>query len=201
MANWTRRAQCRRASSASTTLFSTFSHTRCLRRHHRLRISREKEAEPSAITSIACPCEIRPVVPRVSLSYGAVLQAQRLANNSGCLLYSDQSALLPCLGPIFGCPLVRCADCAYPITSCVRLQIWSMKKEGDAAAKKKPKTSAAQIRVQKGTHCPYSSFPLARQADCNDLVCRHHRVGLAINHEDRVPRPGQLAPVHADHHS
>lgn len=29
-------------------------------------------------------------------------------------------------------------------------QIWSMKKNEDAAAKKKPKTSAAQIRVQKG---------------------------------------------------
>ena len=30
-------------------------------------------------------------------------------------------------------------------------QIWSMKKNEDQAAKKKPKTSAAQIRVQKGT--------------------------------------------------
>ena len=30
------------------------------------------------------------------------------------------------------------------------LQIWSMKKNEDASAKKKPKTSAAQIRVQKG---------------------------------------------------
>ena len=29
-------------------------------------------------------------------------------------------------------------------------QIWSMKKTEEAAAKKKPKTSAAQIRVQKG---------------------------------------------------
>ena len=32
----------------------------------------------------------------------------------------------------------------------VRPQIWSMKKTEDAAAKRKPKTSAAQIRVQKG---------------------------------------------------
>ena len=31
-----------------------------------------------------------------------------------------------------------------------RLQIWTMKKNEDAAAKKKPKISAAQIRVQKG---------------------------------------------------
>lgn len=30
------------------------------------------------------------------------------------------------------------------------LQIWSMKKNEDASAKRKPKTSAAQIRVQKG---------------------------------------------------
>jgi len=30
------------------------------------------------------------------------------------------------------------------------LQIWSMKKSEDVSAKKKPKTSAAQIRVQKG---------------------------------------------------
>lgn len=33
-------------------------------------------------------------------------------------------------------------------------QIWSMKKNEDAAAKKKPKTSAAQIRVQKGMIAP-----------------------------------------------
>jgi ubiquitin-conjugating enzyme E2 M len=31
-------------------------------------------------------------------------------------------------------------------------QIWSMKKNEEAAAKRKPKTSAAQIRVQKGVH-------------------------------------------------
>lgn len=30
------------------------------------------------------------------------------------------------------------------------LQIWSMKKNEEAAAKKKPKMSAAQLRVQKG---------------------------------------------------
>ena len=37
------------------------------------------------------------------------------------------------------------------ISLTVPVQIWSMKKNEDAAAKKKPKTSAAQIRVQKGT--------------------------------------------------
>jgi hypothetical protein len=34
----------------------------------------------------------------------------------------------------------------------VLIQIWSMKKNEEAAAKRKPKTSAAQIRVQKGVH-------------------------------------------------
>jgi ubiquitin-conjugating enzyme E2 M len=32
------------------------------------------------------------------------------------------------------------------------LQIWTMKKAEDASTKRKPKTSAAQIRVQKGAH-------------------------------------------------
>ena len=36
------------------------------------------------------------------------------------------------------------------VTALTKLQIWSMKKTEEAAAKKKPKTSAAQIRVQKG---------------------------------------------------
>jgi ubiquitin-conjugating enzyme E2 M len=41
------------------------------------------------------------------------------------------------------------------------LQIWSMKKTEEAAAKKKPKTSAAQIRVQKGG--PHPLFAPFRQ--------------------------------------
>lgn len=40
---------------------------------------------------------------------------------------------------------------------CALFQIWTMKKNEDAAAKKKPKISAAQIRVQKGE--PIPSFP------------------------------------------
>lgn len=35
-------------------------------------------------------------------------------------------------------------------------QIWSMKKDSEAAAKKKPKVNAAQLRVQKGTILPLS---------------------------------------------
>jgi hypothetical protein len=38
--------------------------------------------------------------------------------------------------------------CTY--THHTKSQIWSMKKNEDAAARRKPKTSAAQIRVQKG---------------------------------------------------
>lgn len=44
-------------------------------------------------------------------------------------------------------------------------QIWSMKKNEEAAAKKKPKTSAAQIRVQKGVH----SIHLLGTCDFADL--------------------------------
>jgi hypothetical protein len=39
-----------------------------------------------------------------------------------------------------------------PSTINASIQIWSMKKNEEAAAKRKPKTSAAQIRVQKGAH-------------------------------------------------
>lgn len=38
------------------------------------------------------------------------------------------------------------------------LQIWSLKKADQEAAKKKPKTSAAQIRVQKGDFSPRPSM-------------------------------------------
>jgi hypothetical protein len=44
-------------------------------------------------------------------------------------------------------------------------QIWSMKKNEEAAAKRKPKTSAAQIRVQKGVH----SIHLSGACDVADL--------------------------------
>jgi hypothetical protein len=43
------------------------------------------------------------------------------------------------------------------------IKIWSMKAKEAAAEKKKPKTSAAQIRVQKGTlrlPCNHLSKPL-----------------------------------------
>jgi ubiquitin-conjugating enzyme E2 M len=49
-------------------------------------------------------------------------------------------------------------------------QIWSLKKNEEAAAKKKPKTSAAQIRVQKGERSIHI---------CGGLATR--RVTLSLN--------------------
>ncbi len=51
------------------------------------------------------------------------------------------------------CPAVRSLTVRSPLRTGY-LQIWSMKKDENAAAKKKPKTSAAQIRVQKGERQP-----------------------------------------------
>jgi uncharacterized Tic20 family protein len=47
-----------------------------------------------------------------------------------------------------------CLSHLLPASVLTPLQIWSMKKTEEAAAKKKPKTSAAQIRVQKGGSHP-----------------------------------------------
>ncbi|KAH9937219.1 ubiquitin-conjugating enzyme/RWD-like protein [Fomitopsis serialis] len=51
------------------------------------------------------------------------------------------------------------------------IKIWSMKKNEDAAAKKKPKTSAAQIRVQKDlTELELSSTMKTHFPDPSDLL-------------------------------
>ncbi|KAI5835978.1 hypothetical protein K523DRAFT_325051 [Schizophyllum commune Tattone D] len=51
------------------------------------------------------------------------------------------------------------------------IKIWSMKKNEDAAAKKKPKTSAAQIRVQKDlTELDLPSTMKTHFPDPNDLL-------------------------------
>lgn len=71
-------------------------------------------------------------------------------------------------------------------------QLWTLKKNEEAAAKKKPKTSAAQIRVQKG---------LWRfQSDYDRIFnwSRSHRAGLAIDDEDELPRPCGSAQLHTD---
>ena len=48
------------------------------------------------------------------------------------------------------------------------IQIWSMKKNEDQAAKKRPKTSAAQIRVQKGA--PLTPTPLDNVVELEPLI-------------------------------
>jgi len=81
------------------------------------------------------------------------------------------------------------------------LQIWSMKKNEDAAAKKKPKTSAAQIRVQKGAYLftAFSMFPLltTRMA----YAFRLDRVGPPVNNEDTLPRSRRSPQLHSDDHT
>ena len=61
------------------------------------------------------------------------------------------------------------------------------KKEGDAAAKKKPKTSAAQIRVQKGPLLclsPNSQIRSGGLTGCEEGKRRPYRVGAAVDDED-----------------
>jgi hypothetical protein len=67
-----------------------------------------------------------------------------------------------------------------------------MKKNEDAAAKKKPKTSAAQIRVQKGMY--YSSIDIAfwrlkmltTDRVSLGVLIRLDRAGLTIDNEDEL---------------
>ena len=58
----------------------------------------------------------------------------------------------PSLHPTPAYPLYR-----LPSSNVSCPQIWSMKKDSEAATKKKPKVNAAQLRVQKGTYIP--TFP------------------------------------------
>lgn len=57
-----------------------------------------------------------------------------------------------------------------------------MKKNEDAAAKKKPKTSAAQIRVQKGM-----LVVSAREDLSHTVEYRFDRIGSPFNNEDKLP--------------
>lgn len=70
--------------------------------------------------------------------------------------YLDRSSLVVQLCfPRLSLPGFCCLISAHPRTDRSPLllptQIWSMKKDSEAAAKKKPKVNAAQLRVQKGT--------------------------------------------------
>jgi hypothetical protein len=61
-----------------------------------------------------------------------------------------------------------------------------MKKTEEAAAKKKPKTSAAQIRVQKGGFYPV--VILAIQKRIYFVFARLDRARPTIYHENQFPR-------------
>jgi hypothetical protein len=58
-----------------------------------------------------------------------------------------------------------------------------MKKNEDAAAKKKPKTSAAQIRVQKGRLIYYP-----RKVFCYNVEHRFDGIGSPFDNEDQLSR-------------
>lgn len=59
------------------------------------------------------------------------------------------------------------------------IQLWSVKKNEEAAAKKKPKMSAAQLRVQKGTFSSdksqYFRHSLSLHSTCNRSSGQVHR--------------------------
>jgi hypothetical protein len=73
-----------------------------------------------------------------------------------------------------------------------------MKKNEDAAAKKKPKTSAAQIRVQKG-------YVLLRLFEMTtEYPTALHRLdgaGFTINHEDSFRRSRRSTQLHTYYHT
>ena len=73
-----------------------------------------------------------------------------------------------------------------------------MKKNEDAAAKKKPKTSAAQIRVQKG----YVLWRLLKMT--TKQFTGLHRLdgtGFTINDEDSFRRSRRSAQLHTYYHT
>ena len=74
-----------------------------------------------------------------------------------------------------------------------------MKKNEDAAAKKKPKTSAAQIRVQKG-------YLLCRLLEMTTeqftgALYRLDGTGFTVNNEDPFRRSHRSAQLHTYHHT
>lgn len=73
-----------------------------------------------------------------------------------------------------------------------------MKKSEDAAAKKKPKTSAAQIRVQKG-------YILSRLLEMTikqfTALHRLDRTGFTVNDEDSFRRSCRSPQLHTYYHT
>ena len=73
-----------------------------------------------------------------------------------------------------------------------------MKKSEDAAAKKKPKTSAAQIRVQKG----YVFWRLLEMTiEHFTALHRLDRTGFTVNNEDSFRRSRRSAQLHTYDHT
>jgi hypothetical protein len=72
-----------------------------------------------------------------------------------------------------------------------------MKKSEDAAAKKKPKTSAAQIRVQKG----YVFWRLLEMTTEQFTAHRLDRTGSTVNNEDSFRRSRRSAQLHTYYHT
>ena len=72
-----------------------------------------------------------------------------------------------------------------------------MKKNEEAAAKKKPKTSAAQIRVQKGMRLirPY------QLANLMSFTIRFDRTRPSVHYGHPLPRPRGPPQLHSHHHS
>jgi hypothetical protein len=63
-------------------------------------------------------------------------------------------------------------------------QIWSMKKNEEAAAKRKPKTSAAQIRVQKGLYIGIIMIYMSVYTQFLDLTELDLPSTMKLNHPD-----------------
>lgn len=81
--------------------------------------------------------------------------------------YLDRSSLVvllccPRLSLSGFCCLISAHPRTDPSPLLLPTQIWSMKKDSEAAAKKKPKVNAAQLRVQKGTSSSLSFSPTSR---------------------------------------
>lgn len=73
-----------------------------------------------------------------------------------------------------------------------------MKKNEDAATKKRPKTSAAQIRVQKGMYWLSCCVSWIHEFNVRDV--RSDRTWPPSHHEDGLPGPYRSPELHSHHH-
>ncbi|KAF7311076.1 UBIQUITIN-CONJUGAT-2 domain-containing protein [Mycena chlorophos] len=96
-----------------------------------------------------------PFPPREPLSKAELIEEERIRAamlDARTFAATDEEDNLPCRAlrilSHLGLSLTTTPH-THPARPAAMIKIWSMKKNEDAAAKKKPKTSAAQIRVQK----------------------------------------------------